>query len=202
MEWLCRPPLSAGGRALLKVAKGRKMRGAMGDRRARLRFGGRPALLVLVAVTACALIGSAGAAAASTTSVSGATQSSTVAASGAVSAGAVSAGKTVKAHPQLVRPFTGTGCHTYNYWNGAHVCITVVGTGLNMQSASGETDGPDTDWVELWDTEGVISIWGHPSNHYMTISWASGGGVWLANGDNMCFSDTTLNQTACLTMHP
>lgn len=104
--------------------------------------------------------------------------------------------------PQLVRPFTGTGCHTYNYWNGAHVCITVVGSGLNMQSATGETDGPDSDWGKLWDTEGVITIWGHPSNHYMTVSWASGGGVWLANGDNMCFTDTTLNQTACLTIHP
>jgi hypothetical protein len=163
------------------------MRGAMGDRRARRRrFGARPALLVLVAAVLCALIGSAGAAAASTASGSGAARSST----------------SVSAHPQLVRPFTGTGCHTYNYWNGAHVCITVVGTGLNMQSASGETDGPDTDWVKLWDTEGVVAIWGHPTNHYMTISWASGGGVWLANGDNMCVTDTTMNQTACLTMHP
>jgi hypothetical protein len=189
------------------------MRGAMGDRRARRQFGGQPALLVLVAVMLCALIGSAGAAAASTTSVSGATQSSTgstaagrthagTVSSGTVSSGAIAVGKAAKAHPQLVRPFTGTGCHTYDYWNGAHVCITVVGTGLNMQSASGETDGPDSDTVKLWDTEGVITIWGHPSNHYMTISWASGGGVWLANGDNMCFTDTTLNQTACLTMHP
>lgn len=184
--------LFGGRQSFTQVAKGRMMRGAMGDRRARRQFGGRPALLVLVAVMLCALIGSAGAAAASTTSGSGSTQSS----------GAIATGKTANAHPQLVRPFTGTGCHTYNYWNGAHVCITVVGTGLNMQSASGETDGPDTDTVKLWDTEGVITIWGHPSDHYMTISWASGGGVWLANGDNMCFTDTTLNQTACLTMHP
>lgn len=174
------------------------MRGAMRDRRARRRrFGGRPALLVLVAAVLCALIGSAGAAAAASTgSGSAATQSSTSASGAADSSGAA------KVRPQLVRPFTGTGCHTYNYWNGAHVCITVVGTGLNMQSASGETDGPDTDWVKLWDTEGVVTIWGHPSNHYMTISWASGGGVWLANGDNMCITDTTMNQTACLTMHP
>jgi hypothetical protein len=184
------------------------MRGAMGDRRARRQFGGRPALLVLTAVMLSALIGSAGAAAASTTSVSGAARSSTgstpagEAAAGTVFSGAIAADTTAQAQPQLVRPFTGTGCHTYDYWNGAHVCITVVGTGLNMQSASGETDGPDTDTVKLWDTEGVITIWGHPSNHYMTISWASGGGVWLANGDNMCFTDTTLNQTACLTMHP
>lgn len=184
------------------------MRGAMGDRRARRQFSGRPALLVLTAVMLSALIGSAGAAAASTTSVSGAARSSSgstaagKAAAGTVSSGTVAAGTTAKVQPQLVRPFTGTGCHTYDYWNGAHVCVTVVGTGLNMQSASGETDGPDSDTVKLWDTEGVITIWGHPSNHYMTISWASGGGVWLANGDNMCFTDTTLNQTACLTMHP
>lgn len=189
------------------------MRGAMGDRRARRQFGRRPALLVLVAVMLSTLIGSAGTAAASTTSVSGATRSSTGAtsagqasagtvSSGAVSSGAAAAGETANARPQLVRPFTGTGCHTYDYWSGAHVCITVVGTGLNMQSASGETDGPDTDTVKLWDTEGVVTIWGYPSNHYMTISWASGGGVWLANGDNMCFTDVTLNQTACLTMHP
>ena len=133
--------------------------------------------LVLVAAALCALVGSTGTASASTSPVE-------------------------QVHPQLVRAFTGTGCHTYNYWNGAHVCITVVGNGLNMQSATGETDGPDTDWVEIWDTEGVVAIWGHPSNHYMTIDWSSGGGVWLANGDNVCFSDTTLNQTACLTMHP
>lgn len=137
------------------------------------RFGA----VVPVVAASCALIGSAGAASASTNAAG-------------------------RVHPQLVRPFTGTGCHTYNYWNGAHVCITVVGSGLNMQSATGETDGPDSDWVEIYDTEGVIAIWGHPSNHYMTISWASGGGVWLANGDNVCFSDTTLGQTACLTMHP
>lgn len=139
----------------------------------RQRFSG----LVLAAAALCALAGSTGTASASTSPVE-------------------------QAHPQLVRAFTGTGCHTYNYWNGAHVCITVVGNGLNMQSATGETDGPDSDWVEIWDTEGVVAIWGHPANHYMTIDWSSGGGVWLANGDNVCFSDTTLNQTACLTMHP
>jgi hypothetical protein len=129
----------------------------------------------------CGLVGSTGAAAASTSH------------SPAVSRGAV--------RPQLVRPFTGTGCHTYNYWSGAHVCITVVGSGLNVQSVTGETDGPDSDWGRLWDTAGVISIYGYPSNHNLTVSWASGGGVWLANGDNFCFTDTTLNQTACLTIH-
>ncbi len=162
------------------------MRGGTGGGRAPRRLGGRPGFLVLAAAVPCALIGSAGAASAHTISVSGAGRSAAPAA----------------VNPQLVRPFTGTGCHTYNYWNGAHVCVTVVGNGLNMQSATGETDGPDTDWVKLWDTEGVVAIYGHPSNHYMTVSWASGGGVWLANGDNMCFTDTTLNQTACLTMHP
>ena len=105
------------------------------------------------------------------------------------------------ATPSLVNPFTGTGCHTYNYWSGAHVCITVYGSGLNVQSVSGETDGPDSDWGKLWDTAGVITIYGHPTNHYLTVSWASGGGVWLANGDNFCFTDTTLGQTACLTLH-
>jgi len=188
IDRLC-PALFSGWQSFNKVAKGRMMRGAMGDRRARRRFSRRPALLVLVAAMLCTLIGSAGAAAASTTAGSGAPQSSTSSSASSV-------------RPQLVRPFTGTGCHTYNYWNGAHVCITVVGTGLNMQSATGETDGPDSDWLKLWDTEGVVTIWGHPSNHYMTISWASGGGVWLANGDNMCVTDTTMNQTACLTMHP
>lgn len=136
--------------------------------------------MLAAAAALCALVGSVGTATASTTA------------------------DTVKANtvkPQLVRPFTGTGCHTYDYWSGAHVCITVVGSGLNMQSASGETDGPDSDWGRLWDTAGVINIYGHPSNHYLTVSWASGGGVWLANGDNFCFTDTTLNQTACLTIH-
>jgi hypothetical protein len=102
--------------------------------------------------------------------------------------------------PTLVRPLTGSGCHTYNYWSGAHVCITVSGSGLNVQSVSGETDGPDTDWGRLYDTAGVISIYGHPTNHYLNVSWASGGGVNLANGDNFCFSDTTLGQTACITI--
>ncbi|MBS2965497.1 hypothetical protein KGA66_20780 [Actinocrinis puniceicyclus] len=161
----------------------------MSTARRRHHLGGRGAFLLLAAVL-CALVGSTGAAAASTGAGAANTAKGAVAARGAAGA-----------QPQVVRPFTGTGCHTYNYWNGAHVCITVVGNSLNMQSASGETDGPDTDWGKLWDTEGVITIWGHPVNHYMTVSWASGGGVWLANGDNMCFTDTTLNQTACLTMH-
>jgi hypothetical protein len=70
-----------------------------------------------------------------------------------------------------------------------------------VQSVTGETDGPDSDWGRLWDTAGVIDIYGQPSNHTLTVSWASGGGVWLANGDNFCFTDTTMNQTACLTIH-
>jgi hypothetical protein len=102
--------------------------------------------------------------------------------------------------PNVVRPLTGTGCHTYNYWNGAHVCMTVYGNGLNVQSVTGETDGPDSDWGKLWDTAGVVTIYGHPTNHYLSVSWASGGGIWLANGDNFCFTDTTLGQTACVTV--
>jgi hypothetical protein len=101
----------------------------------------------------------------------------------------------------IVKPLTASGCHTYDYWSGAHVCITVYGSGLNVQSVSGETDGPDTDWGKLYDTAGVITVWGHPTNHYLNLSWASGGGIWLANGDNFCFSDTTLGQTACVTIH-
>ncbi|HEV2344155.1 MAG TPA: hypothetical protein VGS97_08695 [Actinocrinis sp.] len=140
-------------------------------------------VLVVAAVLLCTLAGPTGTAAAKTAST----------ASPSTNTGAI--------RPHLVRPFTGTGCHTYDYWSGAHVCITVVGSGLNVQSVTGETDGPDSDWGHLWDTAGVISIYGHPTNHHLTVSWASGGGVWLANGDNFCFTDTTLNQTACLTIH-
>jgi hypothetical protein len=155
------------------------------------------AFLVGSAAAVCALIvGSASTASASTV------LANTVSASTADPAGTTArATHPATVRPQLVRPFTGTGCHTYDYWSGAHVCITVVGSGLNVQSVSGETDGPDSDWGRLWDTAGVIDIYGHPSNHYLTVSWASGGGVWLANGDNFCFTDTTLNQTACLTIH-
>jgi hypothetical protein len=136
----------------------------------------------------CALIGSAGAASANV--VLSNTSSPNIGETG-----------TNTISNAIVRPFTGTGCHTYNYWNGAHVCITIVGSGLNVQSATGETDGPDSDEGRLWDTAGVINIYGHPTNHNLTVSWASGGGVWLANGDNFCFTDTTMNQTACLTIH-
>jgi hypothetical protein len=101
----------------------------------------------------------------------------------------------------VVRPFTGTGCHTYDFWSGAHVCITVYGSGLHVNSVSGETDGPDSDWGELWDSDGVVNIYGHPSNHYLTVDWSSGGGIWLPQNDNFCFTDTTLGQTACLTVH-
>lgn len=146
-----------------------------------------------VAATAalCALIGSAGMASAAAVSANRVSTASSK----------VAETKSAVVRPELVQPFTGTGCHTYNYWSGAHVCITVVGSGLNVQSVTGETDGPDSDWGRLWDTAGVINIYGHPTNNNLTVSWASGGGVWLANGDNFCFTDTTLNQTACLTIH-
>jgi hypothetical protein len=100
-----------------------------------------------------------------------------------------------------VRPFTGTGCHTYDFWSGAQVCITVYGSGLHVNEVSGETDGPDSDWGELWDSDGVVTIYGHPTNHYLTVDWSSGGGIWLPQNDNFCFTDTTLNQTACLLIH-
>jgi len=165
---------------------------------ARKRPRRRPVVLMAAAVAACSLLASTGAAAAATTKP-GTTHAATSTSAG-TSTGTASSAGTVK--PSLARkPFTGTGCHTYNYWNGAHVCITVNGGGLNVQSVTGETDGPDSDWGELYDTAGVISIWGHPTNHYLSVSWASGGGVWLANGDNFCFADTTLGQTACLTVH-
>lgn len=153
------------------------------------------------ATALCALISSAGAAAASTSKSSGSTKSASTNAVSAntASTNAVSNGSVAKR--AVIVPFTGTGCHTYDYWSGAHVCITVDGSGLNVQSVTGETDGPDSDWGRLWDTAGVIDIYGHPSNHTLTVSWASGGGVWLANGDNFCFTDTTMNQTACLTIH-
>lgn len=118
--------------------------------------------------------------------------------SGAASTGVVSSGGASKA---VVRPFTGTGCHTYDFWSGAHVCITVYGSGLHVNSVSGETDGPDSDWGELWDSDGVVNVYGHPTNHYLTVDWSSGGGIWLPQNDNFCFTDTTINQTACLTVH-
>jgi hypothetical protein len=100
-----------------------------------------------------------------------------------------------------LQPFTGTGCHTYDFWSGAHVCVTVYGSGLHVDSVSGETDGPDSDWGQLWDSDGVVNVYGHPSNHYLTVDWSSGGGIWLPQNDDFCFTDTTLNQTACLTVH-
>lgn len=171
---------SVGGRAFIEVAKGRAMHRGIRAGDTRRRPGRLPAVLVVTTAAACTLIGTASTASAST---------------------GTAGTRPAVVRPQLVRPFTGTGCHTYDYWSGAHVCITVDGDGLNVQSVSGETDGPDSDWGRLWDTDGVIDIYGHPSNHYLTVSWASGGGVWLANGDNFCFTDTTLNQTACLTVH-
>lgn len=177
MHSLCRSPSSVNGRALHKVAKVAK--------RLVMHRG-----MLATAAALCALVSSVGTAAASTTTN---TAKANTVTNNSSRAAAVT--------PQLVRPFTGTGCHTYDYWSGAHVCITVVGSGLNVQSASGETDGPDSDWGRLWDTAGVINIYGHPSNHNLGVSWASGGGVWLANGDNFCFTDTTMNQTACITIH-
>ncbi len=126
------------------------------------------------------------------------TASSGAVSSGAASSGTASSGTVSKA---VVRPFTGTGCHTYDFWSGAHVCITVYGSGLHVNSVSGETDGPDSDWGELWDSDGVVNIYGHPTNHYLTVDWSSGGGIWLPQNDNFCFTDTTINQTACLTVH-
>ena len=146
---------------------------------------GRSAVPVVTTAVLCALIASTDTASANTASNTAKTTTT----------------RPATPRTQIVRPFTGTGCHTYDYWSGAHVCITVNGDGLNVQSVTGETDGPDSDWGRLWDTAGVISIYGHPTNHYLTVSWASGGGVWLANGDNFCFTDTTMNQTACLTIH-
>jgi hypothetical protein len=169
------------------------------------------------ALVVCSLIASAGAASAATTKP-GSSGSSADTISGKNTAETKNTAKTEntaktsasgtaqpstgtsKVKPSLVKPFTASGCHTYNYWSGAHVCITVYGGGLNVQSVTGETDGPDSDWGKLYDTAGVITIWGHPTNHYLSVSWASGGGVWLANGDNFCFSDTTLGQTACVTI--
>jgi hypothetical protein len=161
-----------------------------------MRHGRRLAVLWAAALALFSLAVSTGAASAAT---------GTGTAKPAVSAHHASSAAADLALPKpgrsLVHPMTGTGCHTYNYWSGAHVCITVNGAGLNVQSVDGYTDGPDSDWGKLYDTAGVITIWGHPTNHNLFISWASGGGVWLANGDNFCFSDTTLGQTACLTIH-
>ena len=128
-----------------------------------------------------------------------------VAASGpAASAHAVSPRPAAEAgavHPLAVHPFTGTGCHTYDFWSGAHVCATVYGAGLHVTAVTGETDGPDSDWGRLWDSDGVVSIYGYPSNHNLTVDWSSGGGIWLPQNDDFCFTDTTLNQTACLQVH-
>ena len=132
------------------------------------------------------------------TAISQAASADTVSSTETVSAGSVSTG--TASHTAL-RPFTGTGCHTYDFWSGAHVCITVYGSGLHVNSVSGETDGPDSDWGQLWDSDGVVNIYGHPSNHYLTVDWSSGGGIWLPQNDNFCFTDTTINQTACLTVH-
>jgi len=159
---------------------------------------GRPgrrltALIAAIVVSGSLVATSAGTAAADTAS---GPSNKKVSSTGASAPGSV----TSNADSLIVTPLTATGCHTYNYWSGAHVCATVNGSGLNVQSVTGETDGPDTDWGEIYDTSGVITIWGHPTNHYLTVSWASGGGIWLANGDNVCFSDTTLGQTACVTI--
>lgn len=120
-------------------------------------------------------------------------------ASHAVSSNAVSPGGTLGT--RAVHPFTGTGCHTYDFWSGAQVCVTVYGSGLHVTAVTGETDGPDSDWGKLWDSDGVVAVYGHPSNHNLTVDWSSGGGIWLPQNDDFCFTDTTLNQTACLLVH-
>ena len=135
---------------------------------------------------------------------SGPTASADTVSSKTVSSKTVSS-NTVSARGALstaaVHPFTGTGCHTYDFWSGAHVCVTVYGSGLHVNAVTGETDGPDSDWGRLWDSDGVVSIYGHPTNHNLTVDWTAGGGIWLPQNDNFCFTDTTLNQTACLLVH-
>jgi hypothetical protein len=208
MQWFCRPPHAVGGSAVLQVLKGRAMRNGISGGDARRRPGRRlTALIAAIVVSGSLVATSAGTAAAGTASGSRTstafTAGSKAAATGSNAATAnssASSSTTSSGGAAVAQPFTGTGCHTYDYWSGAHVCVTVYGSGLNVQSVTGETDGPDTDWGKIYDTAGVITIWGHPTNHYLSISWASGGGVWLANGDNLCFSDTTLGQTACITI--
>jgi hypothetical protein len=171
-----------------------------GERRRSRRLS---ALIAAIVVSGSLVATSAGAAAADTASGSSTSKVSATGSKAATPAPSSSASGSATSHvaPALVKPFTATGCHTYDYWSGAHVCMTVYGGGLNVQSVSGETDGPDSDWGQLYDTAGVINLWGHPTNHYLSVSWASGGGIWLANGDNFCFSDTTLGQTSCVTVH-
>ncbi|HEU5332882.1 MAG TPA: hypothetical protein VFU73_08965 [Actinocrinis sp.] len=130
----------------------------------------------------------------SSNAVSSDTVSSNNASSNTVSPGAA-------AGVGAVHPFTGTGCHTYDFWSGAQVCVTVYGSGLHVTAVTGETDGPDSDWGKLWDSDGVVTVYGHPSNHNLTVDWSSGGGIWLPQNDDFCFTDTTLNQTACLLVH-
>ena len=101
MHSLCRSPSSANGRALHKVAKVAK--------RLVMHRG-----MLATAAALCALVSSVGTAAASTTTNTAKTNST----------------KAAAVKPQLVHPFTGTGCHTYDYWSGAHVCITIVGSGM------------------------------------------------------------------------
>jgi len=149
-------------------------------------------------VLAGAVVAASGPAASADTGPSNALSRGTVS-SGHASSNAVSPPSTLST--RAVHPFTGTGCHTYDFWSGAQVCVTVYGSGLHVTAVTGETDGPDSDWGKLWDSDGVVTVYGYPSNHNLTVDWSSGGGIWLPQNDDFCFTDTTLNQTACLLVH-
>lgn len=101
----------------------------------------------------------------------------------------------------MLRPATGKGCHTYDWWNGYDVCIEVFGTGLNVQQVEGWVDGRGgaADLAHLYTTDGDLNTEEHlDSSGQAWFSWTVGGGIWLTNYQNICFTDVTINQTACI----
>ncbi|HEV2633719.1 MAG TPA: hypothetical protein VGX23_01145 [Actinocrinis sp.] len=106
--------------------------------------------------------------------------------------------------PDTLRPATGKGCHTYDWWDGYDICIEVFGSGLNVQQVEGWVDGRNgaADVGHLYTTDGDLNTQEHLNGSGQAwFSWTVGGGIWLTNYQNICFTDETVNQTACLALN-
>ena len=100
-----------------------------------------------------------------------------------------------------VTPKTGEGCHQYDWWDGYDICIMVWGSGLNVQEVEGWVDGRDgaADYTRLYTADGDLNTSEDLNSAGQSwFDWSIGGGIWLANYQNICFQDVTINQTACL----
>jgi hypothetical protein len=135
------------------------------------------------------------------TAQSGPALAATGPAAAAVGAQARQAARQAPAQGLALRPATGKGCHTYDLWNGYDICIEVWGSGLNVQQVEGWVDGRGgaADLVHLYTTDGDLSTEEYlDGSGQAWFSWSVGGGIWLTNYQNICFTDVTINQSACI----